>query len=113
MRELKFRAWLKNIKKMTDVTWFSDKEVNCNYVPLPKRDDVILMQFTGLKDISGKEIYEGDIIKHPDALCYCVITYEDTQAEFMALDDENMGYSISYDMDLDVIGNIYENFNLL
>jgi len=54
-REIKFRVWSKETKEM-----FQPHAFIGNY---QERDDIVLMQYTGLKDKSGKEIYEGDIIK--------------------------------------------------
>ena len=73
MREIKFRAWLKEGKKMVNVETmdFTDKsiqylkksEINNAYILRRESfDDVELMQYTGVKDKNGKEIYEKDII---------------------------------------------------
>lgn len=68
MREIKFRAWQKDKKMMCEVSnihfisnqvSLKEKENVTNTRPF---DDVILMQYTGLKDKNGTEIYEGDII---------------------------------------------------
>lgn len=70
-REIKFRAWNDNIKKMTDdfllipsrgfaLQWSDDGHTGATL------DHFALMQYTGLKDKNGKEIYEGDILMFPD-----------------------------------------------
>ena len=71
MREIKFRTWDKDGKKMLEVTGletfdnrhiYYKKEMICNAAT--KRGDAVeIMQYTGLKDKKGKEIYEGDIVK--------------------------------------------------
>jgi len=60
MREIKFRAWDKDLHKMYN-----------KWTVIPDDDrSHILMQYTGLKDKNGKEIYEGDIVKHKNGKNY-------------------------------------------
>lgn len=71
-------------------------------------DNVKLMQFTGLTDKNGKEIYEGDIVRYRDGI-YKVDWFENG---FYLFRDVRAKFDIWW-VDTEVIGNIYENPDLL
>ena len=131
MREIKFRAWLKEDRKMEDIKTidFTDKTIRClkknefiNAYLLRRVsfDDVELMQYTGVKDKNGKEIYEGDIVL---IKLYETSTWHKTvvgfkKGAFIAdlIDKEDYVYIFHHGFtgdDFEIIGNVYENKNLL
>jgi uncharacterized phage protein (TIGR01671 family) len=71
------------------------------------------MQFTGLYDVNGKEIYEGDIIKHRyfSVKGVAEVCWNDDEACFLAI--EPNGARVILRPNSEVIGNIYENPELL
>jgi uncharacterized phage protein (TIGR01671 family) len=75
--------------------------------------DIIWLQFTGLTDKNGIEIYEGDIVTHLHSADTCVVVFQKETAMFLAqeIGDEKLGFGIE-DV-TEVIGNIYENPELL
>jgi uncharacterized phage protein (TIGR01671 family) len=58
MREIKFRAWGKD----TNGDWYMEMSPH-NDAILGRQPDCRIMQYTGLRDKNGKEIYEGDVVK--------------------------------------------------
>lgn len=125
MREIKFRAWdLKN-DKMRD---WDDVKYSWAFSVLGESDKQIWMQFTGLKDKNGKEIYEGDIFQ-----CRSGDNKADMQGEIYfdegcfrmkygyqkPREGQKTDYFLSSVIEndgakeIEVIGNIYENSELL
>ncbi len=127
MREIKFRVWLKEDKKMENVeTLFIGINRLCfgnsKTEDLFFRDfeEVELMQYTGLKDKNGKEIYEGDIvlIKLDETSTWHKTVVGFKKGAFIAdlIDKEDYVYIFHHGFtgdDFEIIGNVYENKNLL
>lgn len=121
-REIKFRAWNKKEKYMEivdDLQMFS----NDLSIGIPskdyflRKDDVELMQYTGLHDKNGKEIYEGDIVKYRDSRGQHIEKVIFDKGCFYA--GMHWGSSTRVAPKLintritEVIGNIYDNLELL
>lgn len=133
----KFRAWDKEISKMRNVLqiFFDDKLVYISAKNNKKYycslDDVELMQSTGLKDKNGVEIFEGDVVNILDSVQVNEIDQGGAfvDAHFDELDEvdyivfldggfklSRTGFDVSichYVEEVKIIGNIYENPELL
>lgn len=124
MRKIKFRAWHLHENKMYDVynldilfgRYWSEERRECLF-----SCDIELMQYTGLKDKNGKEIYEGDIVKYN----YNNQVYQDVYAKVeysiagFRLNADYISRHLSRHLRIadtdyyEVVGNIYENPELL
>lgn len=128
MREIKFRAWDASKKKMTYAAYvglggwhgeyhvkgglcvgtFQDTDTPGNY----------LMQFTGLHDKNGKEIWEGDVLKDEHGTV-CAVVWREEECGFIATKPyDGNSKCFTYDFGLypglhEVLGNIYEHPHLL
>ena len=119
MRELKFRAWNEELKRLIPFEELSEFPLSAL-----KSDKVwTFEQYTELKDKNGKEIYEGDIVKMPLDLAIRQVGFVSfVNGRFLVKDYEweDGSYHIVdfYDYnipnrDFEVIGNIHENKELL
>ena len=120
MRQIKFRAWHTELKIMAEVAklhWFKDAFcADIRGVPELGNENFILMQFTGLHDKNGKEIWEGDLVrwnwkgnKYPPMEVKMGTLYEG--------DDKTRTGWIAFDSFVDenceVLGNVWENPELV
>lgn len=110
-RKIKFRIWNDYDKKM--IRWNELLEKNlANIFTIPSYNKW-LMQYTGLNDKNGKEIYEGDIVRIFKG-DICVVEYNYNGFGLKVIDEsKNYGYVDFIDYRIEVIGNIYDNPELL
>jgi len=132
-REIKFRAWDNHDKKWLlgyeypnlggfslfgECMLLGEWESVLNRFILQQKDrkesDLIVMQFTGLKDKNGKEIYEGDILRADTWKYNWIVQFDKIKARFNCIVN-NDGSKNDYipPSHVEVIGNIYENPELL
>jgi len=120
MREIRFRAWITDRKIMGDVTQINLSRPGNPSVTLVGKKygegnwkcGAVLMQFTGLKDKNGKEIYEGDILRWNEKLW--PVFWSDMLVKYVmgtTKGCEIIGCGRS--KFCEVVGNIYENPKLL
>ena len=126
MREIKFRAWARRgewgeggakrrfVMVGSEVLAFEEYELVCDLLK-DIDDDFYLMQYTGLKDKNGKEIYEGDVVNcrirgdegsPPTSITKQPVTYG-TGSYLVGC------WSTWFCYQYEVIGNIYENPEML
>ena len=116
-RKIKFRVWDSHHKTMdlVESLKFSENgsifEINTdNYINIPN-EDLTLMQFTGLLDKNGKEIWEGDIVHpHHHKSRLRQVTWDETFAMFRL---DTLTLSTHHCQDMEVLGNIHEHPELI
>lgn len=138
MRDIKFRVWDNQHNKMTqcfDLNDFANDQDGefgngefsigwYDYKRSPPMVDNIIMQYTGLKDKNGKEIYEGDIIQYgsykaaeviySDYLTSFCLKFNDGKDGIYARALGQCNKRLKYiDEDVEILGNIYEHPELL
>lgn len=130
MREIKFRAWGIKYKEMTEKFSVLNAPGMINR-RIDNGDKFVILQFTGLHDKNGKEIFEGDLVlNHRNAHSKEILQVKWQEGESKQADDGiwwthkkpgfvferiNPGMHTVYvaEKDFEVIGNIFENEDLL
>ena len=110
MREIKFRAWDRDQEEIQN-DWEKDLTL-IEHFGFDGGDKFILMQYTGLKDKNGKEIYEGDIVKDEDMEWIVEYRISTLSYDLRQRDKDTYDCPLSYIGNLDlleVIGNIHED----
>lgn len=118
-REIKFRVWDHNTDTMMIPDNFEFYDGKIGWIDAGREagpglgndgypDQFEIMQYTGLHDKNGREIYEGDIVKNENGVLR-VVEFHDGS---FTLGDYYFG-SIGAGRVLEVVGNIYENPDLL
>lgn len=121
MKELKIKAWLKKEKKMVSIIGI---DFNYEYIRYTEDDnlfnsdykvaelkDIELLQFTGLKDNGGQELYEADVIKFNDGIddIYGLISYDDEDGTYRVSYENITEHLSEREGDFEIVGNIFEN----
>lgn len=122
MRGIKFRAWCNNMKSIVDVMDIHFSKTN-SYIKTPDggfSKNFTLMQYTGLKDKNGNEIYESDLVE-------CCIDSECSMHQIVWGGETNNSHYPAFDLapyvevesngisyfseagTIEVVGNIYED----
>ena len=124
MKEFKMKAWLKKEKKMVAIIGI---DFNYEYIRYTEDDNLFnenyktaefknieLLQFTGLKDNGGQELYEADVIKFNDGIddIYGLISYDDEDGTYCVSYENITEHLSDLEEDFEIVGNIFENPDL-
>ena len=114
MRKIKFRIWAKNHDCMH---YSDDSGLQQIFDWFERYEGSILMQYTGLKDKNGKEIYEGDVLRgYGSAIKRFVVSF--SNGSFVLYHNFGRWGLLSRifeieELPVEIIGNLYENPELL
>ena len=124
MKKFKMKAWLMKEKKMVSIIGI---DFNYEYIRYTEDDNLFnenyktaefknieLLQFTGLKDNGGQELYEADVIKFNDGIddIYGLISYDDEDGTYRVSYENITEHLSDREGDFEIVGNIFENPDL-
>jgi len=122
MREIKFRAWSHRAKQLKQVEriFFNENTIQISHgftgddISEWFLDHCELMQYTGLKDRNGKEIYEGDVVKFSWLRSEIIDQIEYVKLNFASgFQLKKIGSYTPPACEWTIIGNIYQNPELI
>lgn len=124
MHEIKFRVWIPDEHYLTydpgEFYLTAEGEIMDVNTDLPFKGNPVLMQFTGLKDKNNVQIFEGDVVNCVSEMdsANMVVIFEDGEFRMVLCEEfrdyqTGCGFYAIRCFDKEVIGNIYENPDLM
>jgi len=128
VREIKFKFWDTKNKTMHkngcpylaidssgNVSELIHHEAFLEWAGTVHTEHVIPLQYTGIKDKNGKEIYEGDVVLYDDYVGLTgVVYYDEAETSYIIKPMQNGDYEVlGLTCHVRVLGNIFENPELL
>ena len=114
-RPLKFKVWNKKSNEWCGTIGLNETISHNSIINIP--DDLVFVQYTGLKDSKEKEVYEGDITFHKNDKAYCQCIWDQERLTYRWV-GKNMSlpiYTSDDNMTLKekIVGNVFEHTYLL
>lgn len=108
-REIKFRAYHHLTKKIINPEEVSSKTLGKNPIEWHNERKWTLMQYTGLKDVNGQDIYEGDVLEFPFEMGIAYVINDGFRFAIKSFGSQTIEYESEEVLkQTKIIGNIYE-----
>jgi uncharacterized phage protein (TIGR01671 family) len=120
MNNPKYRCWHKIEKRFVDLRYIDfenetigyDSQGEFNRYEKERFENVVFQQFTGLKDESGKKIYEGDILYASYHQLKSEVVYDKRYCFFKLAASNSLSFYVDRSSFFEIMGNIFENKEL-